>query len=146
MPASSHHRAPRARIDPILSVELALDVFSMQMSRPMCHETLVMFLDGELRGGTLVSVTGTDDPFQIVEIAETMALTAANVPEVSSMVLATVRPGGRMLTGDDELWLQASDAAAESGLDLVDWLIIGRRGVERPRELLGLPSRWASGT
>jgi len=146
MPVSSYGRVPRAHIDPIFSAADAMVVFAAQMMRPQRAETLVMFLDEAGRGSTLVTVTGTDDPFQIIEIAETMALSGSSSPNVSGLVLASVRPGSTVLPGDDELWLEASDVVEDIGLILVDWLIIGRGGTYSPRELLGMPSRWPCGT
>jgi len=146
MPVSSHGRVPRARIDPIFSATDAMVVFTAQMMRPLRAETLVMFLDDAWRGSSLVTITGTDDPFQIIEIAETMALAGTSSPDVNGLVLASVRPGGSVLPGDDELWLEAADVAEDVGLVLVDWLIIGRDGTHSPRELLGMPSRWPCGT
>jgi hypothetical protein len=146
MPVSSSGRLPRARLDPIYSAAEAMAIFAAQMTKPLRPETLVMYLDDAGRGSTLVTVTGTDDPFQIVEIAETMALSGNSHPNVCGLVLASVRPGGRVLPGDDELWLEAADVVADIGLVLVDWLIIGRDGTVSPRELLGMPSRWPCGT
>lgn len=145
MAVSSFGRAPRARLDPIFTAHDAMAVFSLAMSRPLRHETLVMFLDANDCGSSLVSVTDTDEPFHIVEIAETMALSGSDAPDISGLVLATVRPGGGLLPGDDELWLEASDVVEDCGLTLVDWLVIGRRGTHSPREQLGMPSRWACG-
>lgn len=145
MAVSSYGRAPRARLDPIFTAHDAMAVFRLAMSRPLRHETLVMFLDANDCGSSLVTVTGTDEAFHIVEIAETMALSACDAPDISGLVLATVRPGGCPLPGDDELWLEAADLVADCGLILVDWLIIGRYGTHSPREQLGMPSRWTCG-
>jgi len=146
MPVSSYGRVPRARTDPIFSAADAMVVFTAQLTRPLRFETLVMFLDDAGRGSTLVTVTGTEDPGQIIEIADTMALAGSSSPDVSALVLASVRPGGSCLPGDDDLWLQAADVVGTAGLTLIDWLIIGRNGTHSPRELLGMPSRWPCGT
>jgi len=146
MPVSSFGRAPRARIDPIFSAADAMAVFALQMSRPLRHETLVMFLDAERHGSTLVTVSDTTDPFCIVDVAEAMALSAAENVEVDALVIASIRPGGTLLAGDDDLWLEAADVVDACGLVLIDWLIVGRNGTQSPREQLGMPSRWRCGT
>jgi hypothetical protein len=146
MTVSSFGRAPRARLDPIFSAADAMAVFSLQMSRPLRHEILVMFLDANSRGSTLVTVSDTSDPFCVVDVAEAMALSATDNADVESLVIASVRPGGGMLPGDDDLWLESADTVDQCGLILVDWLIIGRHGVQSPREALGMPSRWTCGT
>ena len=145
MSASPHARVPRPRLDPIRSVDDALLVFRAQLTRPLRAETLAMFLDDNDCGSTLVTVTDTSDPFQILEVAEAMALAGATSPDVTALVLASVRPGGGPLPGDDDLWLGASDVVGECGLTLVDWFVIGRHGTFIPREALGVPSRWSSG-
>ncbi|MCU1392399.1 MAG: hypothetical protein JWM34_827 [Ilumatobacteraceae bacterium] len=142
MAVSSHGRVPRARHDPIQSIDTALALFSAQISRPLRAETLAMFLDEHDCGSTLVTVTDTEDPFAVVDVADAMSLAGGSSPEVCGLVLATVRPGGGPEPGDDDLWLEASDVVAENGLVLVDWFVIGRHGTFSPRELLGMPSRW----
>lgn len=146
MPVSSFGRAPRARLDPILSAADAMAVFSRQMSRPLCDETLVMFLDAKRCGSTLVTVSDTAEPFCVVDVAEAMALCATENAEVEALVIASVRPGGGLLPGDDDLWLEAADVVDLCGLILIDWLVIGRHGTHSPRRELGLPSRWTCGT
>ena len=137
-------RVPRARLDPIVRVDQALAVFRLAMCHPLSPETLVMFLDNNNCGHELVSVSGTTEPFHVIDVASTMALCAAANEDMSALVLATIRPGGGLLAGDDELWFEAADTVEESGLVLIDWLIIGRGGVHSPRDYLGIPSRWAA--
>ena len=122
-------------------------VFDLAISRPLAAETIVMFLDRDFRGSCLVTVTDTDDPIQVVAIAEAMALSAAHEPDITGIVLATVRPGRSMRDGDGDgdVWLEACDVVESSGLTLVDWLIIGRGGTTLPRQQLGIASRWPSG-
>jgi hypothetical protein len=140
----SNSRIPRARLDAIVRVDQALAVFRLAMCHPLRPETLVMFLDKNNYGHELVSVSGTTEPFHVIDVASTMALCATGNDELSSLVLATVRPGGGLLPGDDELWFETAHTVEESGLVLIDWLVIGRGGAQSPREMLGIPSRWAA--
>lgn len=147
MPASSHGRTPRARLDPICSALDALSVFTALMTRPLRHETLVMFIDAGGCGRSLVTVGGTTDPFAVVEVAETMAMSAAGNPDISGIVLASVRPGDDARLNDDDdddLWSDADAVVAELGLVLYDWLVIGRDGTISICDDLGLPPRWPS--
>ena len=146
MAVSSYGRAPRARIDPILSATDAMAVFALQMSRPRRHETLVMFLDGDRHGSTLVTVSDTSDPFCVVDIAEAMALGAIENPDIDALVIASIRPTGGMRASDNDLWLEAADVVEVCGLVLIDWLIVGPASVHSPREQLGMPSRWGRET
>ena len=137
-----HRRVLRARLDPVRSVDDALAIFDLQITRPLRAETLVMFLDGNSCGSIIVTVTGTDDPFQIVEVAEAMAMTGSGSPDVAALVLASIRPGGGPCPGDDDLWLEVAEVVEASGLTLIDWFVVGRHGTFSPRELMGVPTRW----
>jgi hypothetical protein len=104
-----------------------------------------MFLGDDRRGTHLVTVGDPDQREQIVEIVEVMAGAADGLPDIAGLVLATVRPGGDMQPTDTDLWLEAADTAEQCGVELIDWLLVTRRGVISPRERLGIPSRWQYG-
>jgi hypothetical protein len=142
MSSSSHGRVPRARVDPIQSMEDALVLFHAVMSRPIRAETLAVFLDDNSCGSTVVTVTGTLEPAHLLDVAEAMALSGASSPDVAALVLASVRPTLGLQPGDDDLWLRAADLVETSGLVLIDWFVITRHGTCSPRELLGRASRW----
>lgn len=122
-----------------------MQVFRIQMSYPLVHETLAMFLDDQRRGSTLISVGGTIDPASLVEVAETMAMLASESFDLSGLVLASVRPRGGPLPGDDDRWFEAADIAESWNIDLIDWLIIGDQDWHSPRDMLGVPSQWSVG-
>lgn len=149
MSVSSHRRGstsarlPRAGVDPIACIEDALAMFELQRCHPIRAETLAMFLDSSGCGSVLVTVTDTVAPAQLLEVAEVMARLGGARPEISGLVLATVRPRYGLQTGDDELWTRAVEIVEANGLDLIDWFVISRHGTSSPRELLGQPSRWA---
>ena len=140
----AHGRVPRARRDPITSAEQALCVFRLAMCHPLSPETLIMFLDSGRRGQELISVSGTAEPTDLIDVADTMAFCASANDDITGLVIATVRPGGGLLPEDDDLWIEADDIVRESGLTLVDWLVIGRSGAQSLRERLGIPPRWAA--
>ena len=142
--ASSSRRVPRAHLDPVCCVDDALAIFNMQITRSMRPDTvtLAMFLDDAWCGSTVVTITDTPDPFQIVEVAEAMAMAGAGNPDIASLVLATVRPSGGPFHDDDELWREAVEVVEQCGLTLIDWFVIGRHGTLSPRALIGAPSRW----
>ncbi|MCU1400804.1 MAG: hypothetical protein JWN62_3913 [Acidimicrobiales bacterium] len=142
MVASSSRRVPRAHLDPVRCVDDALAIFNLQITQPMRAATLAMFLDGGWCGSTVVTITDTPDPFQVVEVAEAMALAGAGNPDIASLVLATLRPDGGPFHDDDELWHEADEVVEQCGLVLIDWFVIGRHGAFSPRGLVGAPSRW----
>jgi len=149
MPAprsSASNRLPQAGVDPICSAGDALAVFALQLSQPLCHETLVMLIDSSGCGLSLITVSDTTLPHQVVDVADTMAIMLADRPDVSGMVLATVRPRGGVLADDDTLWFEADAVVESQELVLYDWLVIGRGGTRSVVEELGVPSRWPSRT
>ena len=67
----SVHRMPRAGVDPIDSEPVALCVLDMVVSRPLRHETIVLFLDEQRRGITFMVVSGTipfDSLFDVIDV------------------------------------------------------------------------------
>ncbi len=145
MPVSSYGHTPRAHVDPICSAADAMSVFSIQMTRPLCAETLVMFIDSGGCGSGLVTVSGTTEPLSMIEVAESMALSASGNAHIAGLVIVSVRPGGASLPDDDQLWFEADDLVDDVGLILYDWLIVGRNGCTSISDELGLPSRWPAG-
>lgn len=164
-------RFPRAGVDPISSPEAALAVITTAMQRPLRHETVVLALDAERRGITVVVVDGTADPDAVVVVAECIATAAAGATPAEALVLATVRPGrptrgsvgvdhvdhddhddvdsvGAGDVGNDDLdrWFEASDVVEGCGLELVEWFVIcGDESVQRihcPRDDVGERPRW----
>ncbi len=141
-PRSSHSSMPRAGLDPIRSSIDVLQVFDLQMRRPLGFETLVMFIDHAGCGKSLVSVSGTTEPDSILEVVDTMGMCVPDTAGVTGMVVASVRPGGRILDSDDERWIEANESLDTLGLTLYDWIIIGRSGAISMCSELGLESRW----
>jgi hypothetical protein len=71
-----------------------------------------------------------------------MARAAERIERATSLVVASVRPGGCVLPGDLDRWMEASTLAAAYGVTLIEWFIITESGVQCPRDLLGEPERW----
>ena len=136
---------PRAGRDPIADEATALAVFLTAAHLPARNETLVMLLDDRRRGIALVVVSGTREPDAVLQIAERVFDPAVHDRRVGAAVIASIRPGSHSV-GDDPLadadrWLDLDEIAERSGVELVDWLVIGD-GVNRPRQLVNAPSRW----
>lgn len=138
------HRVPRAGVDPIDTERAALAVINLVLEPPLHDDTIVIALDRERRGRSLMVVHGTnghDDLFGVLEM-----LVEMDVEELDALIVATVRPpvvGVPDLDPlDVERWILASELVEESGLELVEWFVIGA-GVSCPRDLLPEPPRWA---
>lgn len=141
------HRPPRAGIDPVDSADAALAVIRLAVTRPMRSEVVVLVLDGDRRGRTVVIVDGTDEPDAVVEIVERLAGSLVDAQGAAAIVVASVRPGGGPLDGDGDRWLEASEAAEQAGVELLEWFVIsddlGPPTAWCPRDLLAEPPRWS---
>ncbi len=141
------HRPPRAGIDPVDSADAALAVIRLAVTRPMRSEVVVLVLDGDRRGRTVVVVDGTDEPDAVVEIVERLAGSLVDAEGAAALVVASVRPGGGPLAGDTDRWLEASEAAEQAGVELLEWFVIsddlGPPTAWCPRDLLAEPPRWS---
>ena len=140
-PSRVHNLPPRAGVDPISDADSAFITVSMAVGRPLRHETIALLADDARRGVALVVVNGTSRPDDVVEVLEFLTHPSAHGGRVGSIALATVRPGGRSDASDIDRWLEMSDLAEQSGIELLEWFVIGR-DVTCPRDLLGEPPRW----
>jgi hypothetical protein len=138
---TTHHRVPKAGVDPIDRAELGLATVLMAATRPMRPEVVAVVLDHSRRGIGVVVVSGATDPDAAVDVVELLTHPAAHRVDVGAVILGTVRPGGAMLPDDVDRWLDASDIAESHGVELVEWFVIGDR-IECPRDLFGEPPRW----
>ena len=145
-PFCSWRRVPRAGVDPIDSASSAMSVLSLAVHRPLTPETIVLLLDDERRGVSIVVVDGTDDPNAVVLVVECLAEAVAEATPATSLVVASVRPGDGVLDDDPDRWLEASDVAAQRGVELVEWFVFDgdddALGVHCPRDDLGERPRW----
>jgi hypothetical protein len=134
-------RLPRAGIDPIASERAALSMFAMLMSTPPRFETILLPLDDQRCGHTVVVVADTTQPDSFCDVVDVVAWQAGFHDDIAAVVAASVRPGGGVDAGDVDRWLEASDLLEGYGLELLEWFVIGDR-TWCPRDLLGEPPRW----
>ena len=139
------HRVPRAGIDPIDTERAALAVINMALTPPLRHDTVVITLDQERRGRSLVVVHETDRHDALFGVLEMLVGMADD--EFDALIVATVRPPvvgvPDLDTFDVERWILASELVEDSGLELVEWFVVGA-GVSCPRELVPEPPRWTA--
>ena len=132
--------------EPIVDATDALGVIALAVSPdPGPGETIVIVLDAERCGHTILVVGGTDHPDALLEVADMIAATAPTHQHAMSIVIASVRPGHALEPADIDRWLEASDRLARAGAELVEWFVIsGTACVDAmcPRDLLGEPPRW----
>ena len=140
-------RVPRAHADPLRTPDDALAVVSLAASSPPRAETIAFLLDDAFRGtGLITVVTDTIDGDSVVHIAEVMAELGALCQgvgrETAYAVIASVRPTADIDADDAQRWCRASDVVESHGMTLLEWFVIGRSGVDCPRDLTGEPDRW----
>lgn len=133
---------PRGGIDPIRSADDALAVLAL--AAPYGDDTIVIPLDSERRGSSIMIVNGTDHPDAMFDVLETVTAAARGRGEIAALILATSRPSGDVEPDDVHRWLEASDQCAAGGLELVEWFVLGRSGPQCPRTLFGGTERWAA--
>jgi hypothetical protein len=125
----------------------ALEVVALVMSRPPRPETIAFVLDGNGCGTTVLVVDGTELPDSVIDVVERVA-EAAELAGAAGIVVASVRPvtaadsAAVLADGDVDRWCEASDIAADHGVELLEWYVVGPHGISCPRELFGEPPRW----
>jgi hypothetical protein len=134
---------PRAGVDRIDDAVAALAVIRLAVRRPPVHETIVLVLDSDRRGRSIVVVDGTEEPDAVLDVVETLAESIAASGESGALVVASVRPCGHPLDEDEDRWLEASDLAEALGVELVEWFVLNSTGTAwSPRDLICEPPRW----
>jgi hypothetical protein len=136
------HPVPRGGIDPIRSADDALAVLAL--GAPYGHDTIVILLDGERRGSSIMVVKDTVDHDALFGVIDAcVAAGAAQDAPVAAMIVASSRPDGDVEPTDVHRWLEAGDQCRSGGIELIEWFVLGRSGPQCPRELFGDPERWA---
>lgn len=135
--------SPAPLPEPVRNGTQALRVMFLATGHPLEPETLAFFLDDAGVGGLITVVSGTADADSVIRVVEYMSQAAEGVPHATCLVVASVRPAGGLLPGDDERWRQLDRITAEHGVQLLEWFVIGLDGAHCPRELAGDAGRWS---
>jgi hypothetical protein len=141
MSRNRFHPVPRGGIDPIQSADDALAVLAL--AAPYGHDTIVIALDDERRGSSVVIVSDTVERDALFDVIDIFARAAVSEPTIQALIVASSRPDDDIDVDDVHRWLEASDLCRAGGLELIEWFVLGRSGPRCPRELFGEPARWA---
>ncbi len=128
-----------------LTDEAALHLIRLSMTVPAEHQTMVLLLDERRCGGVAVVVSGTVNYDAVISVVLHLATTASVVGEVSSMVVASIRPDsdGSTQLDDVDRWFCIDEITDYQGIHLIEWYVLDGSGtVNRPRDLTFEPSRW----
>jgi hypothetical protein len=122
----------------------AVDLIRLAMAVPAEPQTVALLFDEQRVGGIVVVVSRTVDLDAVIDVVGHLAETASTLGDVTSMVVASIRPHGRADALDDvDRWLCLDEVAEFHDLRLVEWYVFdGAGSVTRPRELTFEPSRW----
>lgn len=138
----SSHRFPSAGVDVIDDAAARLLLGAARAVPPRC-ETIVVLLDHDRCGHSIISVDGTCDADAIIDVAELVLTVAATSAGIGAVILGSVRPAGTDDLDDVERWLELDQCFSSAGIDLVEWYVFGAT-LSRPRVLVGEPDRWAA--
>lgn len=136
-------RLPIADVDTIDDPALALALIGAVASDPPVHETLVILLDAEHRGCTIMNIDATVDNDSVLHVADHIIERGHLIDDVGAVIIASMRPGSGDELDDIDRWLTIDEQLSLVGIELVEWFVIGR-SVSCPRALLGEASRWVA--
>ena len=66
------------------------------------------------------------------------------IPNAHSIVLVSVRTTSPIQYGDVDMLHHCAMVTNNAGLQLLDWVIIGRGGLYCPRSIAGMPDPWST--
>lgn len=130
---------PPAAGEPLDGVDDVLAIARLAITLPLRAELIVLLLD-QFRSGHTISVFEHGESM-LDEVLRVVGQ-AVSGSDMRTCVLVSVRPGGGPESADDRRWRAADAALAASGVELLEWLVVGRRGVTSIPDRLGLTSRW----
>ncbi len=136
------HPVPRGGIDPIRSADDALAVLAL--AAPYGHDTIVIMLDADRCGSSVMVVHDTVDPDALFHVISICVQASDPNSPIDALIVASSRPDGDVESDDVHRWLEASDLCHSGGLELIEWFVLGRSGARCPRQMFGEPERWAA--
>lgn len=134
---------PRAHRDPLETPLDALLLIMLLLERGAYDETLVLVLDDARRGVGVLRVTGTSDPDSLLGVVDHVAEAIRASPEASALILVSARESSALSVDDLHRWHEADESCADADIDLVEWFVVSNE-ISCPRELCGVPPRWAA--
>ena len=117
--------APRANVDPITDERDLLALAALVLGPPLEQKTLVVILDDHRRGRCLITVTGTDDPDDVIEVAHFIrdAVDLAPREAPPAIALVSVRPDAPVDPDDADRRDEIAQILGPVRLD--EWLVLG---------------------
>lgn len=130
---------PRPFIDSISSLVESLGVACLALEHPLRANTYALITDQQQRGLGLIR----DNPINENTIHNIVGQ-CSRIPNAHSIVLVSVRTVSPIQCGDVEMLHHCAMVTNNAGLQLLDWVVIGRGGLYCPRSIAGMPDPWPS--
>jgi len=130
---------PRPFIDSISSLVESLGVACLALEHPLRANTYALITDQQQRGLGLIR----DRPINETTIHNIVGQ-CSRIPNAHSIVLMSVRTVSPIQYGDVDMLHHCAMVTNNAGLQLFDWVIIGRGGLYCPRSIAGLPDPWST--
>ncbi len=134
---------PRAHRDPLRTPVDALLLIMLLLEPDALDEIMVLVLDDARCGIAVLRVTGTEDPDTLLGVVDCVTEATRASPEAAGVIFVSSRASSAVGVDDLRRWHEADESCADADLDLVEWFVMGE-GVSCPRELCGVPPRWAA--
>ncbi len=141
-PCTDPTRIPRAYLDPVDNEADALALIGLAMHDPLEREIIAFLLDDDNLGGTITVVADPYDDDAVLRVTELLCEAAEDDLSLCRLVIASVRPDRGIAMSDVFRWHEACLIAASSGIELIEWFVIGPEGPACPRDLAGENQRW----
>lgn len=138
-------RDPNRRLRLIDGLDAAIRNISLAIAWPLRLETIVLLLDADHVGHTIVVVDGCSSPEAVLDVAEYLDRRRPGVGPLESLVICSVRPGGSMRPADVQLWRDLDTRFTAVGIELLEWIVATDNQALLPRVLADVPARWPRG-
>ena len=130
---------PRPYVDSIYTLAEALGVASLALEHPLRAHTCALITDQQRRGLGLIRDRALNE-----NTIHDIVGQCSRIPNAHSIVLVSVRTVSPIQYGDIDMLHQCAMEADNAGLQLLDWVIVGRGGLYCPRSITDMPDPWAT--
>jgi hypothetical protein len=122
---------PRAHLDPIVTSQDILAVFSLAIRRPLCNEVIAILMDEEQRGIGLLSF---DEPHSPASLIHQLIGLCSTTAIATSVIIASVRPRDLWKADDQSQLAFMRQQFMNAGITMREWILISKGAVRLVQE------------
>ena len=122
---------PRAHLDPIVTSQDILAVFSLAIRRPLCNEVIAILMDEEQRGIGLLSF---DEPHSPASLIHQLIGLCSTTAIATSVIIASVRPRDLWKADDQSQLAFMRQQFMNAGIIMREWIVISKGAVRLVQE------------